>query len=120
MRYSVLGLAAAAAFAAAGTAQAASTSAASPTDSSQASSASMAHMNVRQQLQDSLSRDGFSNVTIMPSSFFVRATNKQGQPVAMVVSPDSVTEVTEIPTGGSQHTAGMPDNGKPASTASKQ
>lgn len=62
-----------------------------------------AQMNVRQRIQDELGKDGLTNVTVMPSSFFVRATNKQGQPVAMVISPDSVFEVTDLSgNGGSQ------------------
>ncbi len=31
----------------------------------------------------------------MPSSFLVRARDSQGNPVMMVINPDSLTEVTE-------------------------
>jgi hypothetical protein len=31
----------------------------------------------------------------MPSSFLVRAKDSQGNPVMMVINPDSLTEVTE-------------------------
>ena len=51
---------------------------------------------IRQQIEGQLTKDGYKNVTIMPSSFFVRANDKQGNPVEMVIGPDSLTEVTEV------------------------
>ena len=33
----------------------------------------------------------------MPSSFYVHAKNKQGDPVAVVIGPEGFTEVTEVP-----------------------
>ncbi len=53
-------------------------------------------MNMRQQLTDQLTKDGYTAVSVMPSSFFVRAKDKAGNPVAMVIGPDSFTEVTEL------------------------
>ena len=53
-------------------------------------------MNVRQQIQDQLTKAGFTDVTITPSSFYVHAKDKQGNPMAMVIGPDSFTEVTEM------------------------
>ncbi len=52
--------------------------------------------NIQQQLQDQLAKAGYTDVKIAPSSFFIRAKDKKGDPVAMVVGPDSFTEVTEI------------------------
>ncbi len=57
---------------------------------------STAPMNIREQIQTQLTKDGYTNVTIMPSSFYVHAKDKQGHPVAMVIGPDSFTEVTEV------------------------
>jgi hypothetical protein len=51
--------------------------------------------NLRAQLRDNLSKSGFTDIKIMPSSFYVQAKNKKGEPVAMVIGPDSFTEVTE-------------------------
>ena len=48
-----------------------------------------------QKLRDDLARAGFTNITIMPSSFVVRAKDRQGNPVMMIINPDSLTEVTE-------------------------
>lgn len=52
--------------------------------------------NFRQQLQDQLTKAGYTSVKITPSSFFVQAKDKKGNTVAMVVGPDSFTEVTEV------------------------
>ncbi len=49
---------------------------------------------VSQKLRDDLTKAGFTNITIMPSSFLVRAKDSQGNPMMMVINPDSVTEVT--------------------------
>ena len=54
-------------------------------------------MNVKQEILNTLSRQGYTDVSVMPSSFMVHAKNSKGQPVAMVIGPDSVTTVTEIP-----------------------
>ena len=54
-----------------------------------------APMHVSQKLRDDLSKAGFTNITIMPSSFMVRAKDSEGRPVMMVINPDSMTEVTE-------------------------
>jgi hypothetical protein len=54
------------------------------------------HTNFRQQLQDQLTKAGYTSVKVTPSSFFVQAKDKKGNPVAMVVGPDFFTEVTEV------------------------
>jgi hypothetical protein len=54
-----------------------------------------------QKLRDDLTKAGFTNITIMPSSFLVRAKDSQGNPVMMIVNPDSLTEVTEQAIGHS-------------------
>ena len=56
----------------------------------------MAPMNIRQQIQSQLTKAGYTDVTIMPSSFYVRAKDKKGNPMEMVIGPDSFTEVTEM------------------------
>src|SRR4051794_31662562 len=56
---------------------------------------------VQQQVRNNLNQAGFTDIQIVPSSFLVRAKDKAGNPVMMVITPDSVTAVTEItaPTG---------------------
>jgi hypothetical protein len=48
-----------------------------------------------QKLRDDLTKAGFTDIKIMSSSFLVRAKDSQGNPVMMVINPDSLTEVTE-------------------------
>ena len=76
------------AVAATATAPAASINSQTATPSSQTS----AH--ISQKLRNDLTKAGFTNITIMPSSFLVRAKNFEGNPMMMVINPDSVTEVT--------------------------
>ena len=54
------------------------------------------HTSIRQQLQDKLAQAGYTSVKITPSSFFVEAKNKQGNPVQILIGPDSFTEITAL------------------------
>jgi hypothetical protein len=71
----------------------------------------------RQQLQSQLSGAGFADIKIMPSSFYVQAKDKQGNAVAMVVGPDTFTEVTQI--GGNSTGASAPQNPNPTAGGAK-
>jgi len=53
-------------------------------------------MNMRQQIQQQLAKSGYTDVNVMPSSFFIHAKDSHGNPVEMVIGPDTFTEVTEI------------------------
>jgi hypothetical protein len=77
-------------------------SAAAATDTPPAGSTSQnaapdaqAPAHLSQKLRDDLTKAGFTDITIMPSSFVVRAKDSQGKPVMMVINPDSLTKVTE-------------------------
>ncbi len=48
-----------------------------------------------QKMRDDLAKAGFTDIQIMPSSFLVRAKDSAGNPVMMVINPDSVAAVTE-------------------------
>lgn len=63
-------------------------------------------MTIRQGIQNNLQQAGYTDVTVMPSSFLVHAKDKQGHAVAMVIGPDTFTEVTELPTGNGASQAG--------------
>lgn len=52
---------------------------------------------LRQQVQQNLSKAGFSDIKIMPESFLVRAKDPNGNPIMMVINPDSVAAVTYAP-----------------------
>lgn len=49
---------------------------------------------MRQQIQADLQNAGFSDVKVMPESFLVRAKDKSGNPILMVVNPGSETALT--------------------------
>ena len=55
---------------------------------------------LRDNIRDMLQKSGFSDIRMLPSSFMIRAKDQQGNPVVMSVSPDSVTEISELGTSG--------------------
>ena len=55
-----------------------------------------ANQSIRQQVKNNLAQAGFSDIKIMPQSFLVRAKDKSGNPVMMVINPNSVMAVTEF------------------------
>lgn len=55
---------------------------------------------VASQIRSDLEQSGFTDIHIMPESFLVRAKNKQGMEVMMVVNPDSITAVTAYNASG--------------------
>ncbi len=57
----------------------------------------MSSSSVRQHLMQDLEKAGYTNVKITPASFVAQAKNKQGEPVTMLISPDSVTMITTEP-----------------------
>jgi hypothetical protein len=62
---------------------------------------------ITQQIRTNLQQAGFSDIKMMPSSFLVRAKDKDGNPVMMVINPDSVTAVTEVDQGKTGSTTGQ-------------
>ncbi len=64
----------------------------------QGSQQSQNTMHVRQQVKQDLQQAGFTNVQVMPESFLVRAKDKEGRPVMMVINPNSITAVTAMAT----------------------
>ena len=69
-----------------------------------------------QKLRDDLTKAGFTNITIMPSSFLVRAKDLEGNPMMMVINPDSVTEVTAQAPAASSAMKAQPNSQSSAST----
>jgi hypothetical protein len=86
----------------AGSAVAAQTTSPAPGSASDqnAQPATQPPIHMTQRLRSDLSKAGFTDIKIMPSSFLVRAKDSQGNPVMMVINPDSMTEVTEAPVSG--------------------
>jgi hypothetical protein len=107
-------------FAFAGSALAAQTTTPAPgsaTDQNAQPAKTQTHMT--QRLRDDLSKAGFTDIKIMPSSFLVRAKDSQGNPVMMVINPDSVTEVTEENSAGSSGMKGGTTGSNSANTQTK-
>jgi hypothetical protein len=48
---------------------------------------------VKAQIKSNLEQAGFTDIKLMPDSFLVRAKDKSGNPIAMIINPDSITEV---------------------------
>ncbi len=59
---------------------------------------------LREQVQQNLSKAGFTDIKVMPESFLVRAKDPSGNPVMMVINPDSVTAVTYGTNNGNNST----------------
>lgn len=74
-----------------------------------------AQQRVRQQVRANLERSGFTDIQVMPSSFLVRAKDRQGNPVVMFITPRSVTALTRVP-GRNETTGqgGSSNQGNPA------
>jgi hypothetical protein len=52
-------------------------------------------LKIRETLKNDLSKAGFKDIEIMPQSFLVRAKDSEGNPVIMMINPNSVTAITE-------------------------
>ena len=59
-----------------------------------------------QQIKQKLQSAGYTEVTVMPRSFFVRAKDSQGDPVTIVITPQSMTQVTALNTSEQGNIAG--------------
>jgi len=86
-----------------------------PATGSSSGTGMSAHGSIRTQLQSMLQNQGYSDVRVIPSSFLVRAKDKDGNPVLMSVSPDSITEVAEV--GSQRADADANANNSPNSSA---
>lgn len=90
------------------------TSTAAPAANSASNSADTATP-LRDNIRGMLQKSGFTNISMLPSSFMIRAKDQQGNPVVMSVSPDSITEISELGTSGAN---GQDDSGAKGSANS--
>jgi hypothetical protein len=91
-----------------------STTAQSGSPPSEQGAAGMPSPKIAEKMHDSLTQAGFTDIHTMPQSFLIRAKDKDGNPVMMVVNPDSITSVTAM---SSSHPAASNNNGNSASDA---
>ncbi len=54
---------------------------------------------LRMQVRDMMQKAGFTDIHVAAGSLLIRAKDKDGNPVLMNVSPDSLTEVAEVGSG---------------------
>jgi hypothetical protein len=82
--------------ASAASAQSASSTSTPPSGSGSQQSSIQNPAPIGTNIQKNLQAAGFTNIQVMPSSFLVRANDQDGNPVMMVVNPDSITAITEV------------------------
>jgi hypothetical protein len=72
-----------------------------------------------QKVAQRLTQAGFSNIEMVPTSILIRATDRDGNPVTLALSPDSLAELLEAP-GGQNDGSGSdtPSRQPPASAPS--
>jgi hypothetical protein len=83
----------------AATAYAADTSSSSSTNTSTKTNGQQMTENLPQEIRAKLKDDGFSDVKVVPDSFIVSAKDKRGEPVTMMISPNSMMMVTQVTNG---------------------
>jgi len=69
-----------------------------------------ANQHMRADIRNMLEKAGYKDIRVAPTSFVIHARDNDGNPVVMSVSPDSLTEMTEINNNGSS-TTGSTANG---------
>ncbi len=70
-------------------------SSSSPSTQSNAQAAQQAQ-SLPAEIKNKLTQDGFTNVTVVPGSFVVSAKDKHGDPVMMMIGPNSMTILTAV------------------------
>ena len=88
--------------------------------SSSGTSSGMPHAGeIVKNMKSALEQSGFTHVHVMPESFLVRAQDKDGHPVMMIVNPDSLTAVTALnrPGGSSKGGSGAAGQGTNSGSA---
>jgi hypothetical protein len=48
-------------------------------------------------IRDKLSADGYKDITVMPTSYAVSATDKEGKPVLLLIGPNSASTLQQAP-----------------------
>ena len=84
------------------------------------SSATQPTQNLPAQIRTKLEQDGFTNVSIVPGSFLVSAKDKNGDPVTMVIGPNSMMMLTQVPASNSSTTGSGSASENPSSNHTGQ
>ena len=70
-------------------------------DAAQNQNAAESLQTIQESLRSDLERAGFTDIQLVPSSFLVRAKDPDGNPVTLVLTPESFTAVEVAPGQGS-------------------
>src|SRR3569623_424956 len=79
----------------------------SNTPSPAATSNAQPAQNLPAQIRSKLEQDGFTDVNVVPGSFLVSAKDKGGDPVTMIIGPNSMMMLTQVPTASSTTGSGV-------------
>jgi hypothetical protein len=66
---------------------------------------------IAQKLHNGLAQAGFTDIHVMPQSFLVRAKDQDGNPVMMIINPDSMTAVTALGSSGNNTNGSLSGSG---------
>ena len=86
----------------------------SSTNTATTSNATQTTQNLPAEIRSKLEQDGFTDVNVVPGSFLVSAKDKSGDPATMVIGPNSMMMLTQVPssknatTGSAAATEGQP------------
>jgi hypothetical protein len=64
-----------------------------------------------------LTQAGFSNIEMVPTSILIRAIDRDGNPVTLALSPDSLAELLAVPGGQTDGSGNDTSSRQPATTA---
>jgi hypothetical protein len=67
-----------------------------------------------QRVQQRLTQAGFSNIEMVPTSILIRAIDRDGNPVMLALSPDSLSQLLEVSGGQNDGSGGDTPSRHPA------
>jgi hypothetical protein len=70
-----------------------------------------------QRVQQRLTQAGFSNIEMVPTSILIRAIDRDGNPVMLALSPDSLSELLEVSGGQNDGSGSDTPSRHPAAAA---
>jgi hypothetical protein len=91
-------------------------SSSSSTSSPSSQSAAQQTQSLPSEIKNKLTQDGFNDVTVVPGSFVVSAKDKHGDPVTMMIGPNSMTILTAVNPQNQQTTGSGSSSGSSSSS----
>jgi hypothetical protein len=80
--------------------------------------AAVVNQSFEQRVQQRLTQAGFSNIEMVPTSVLIRALDRDGNPVMLSLSPDSLAELLAVP-GGQDDGSGNHTPSRPPATTGR-